>query len=512
MATDPFEALGYVSVISSLLTLILYEMRIDELLVKRWYSRDWGKMALNTHRAFLSWDILLNTWDTVVSDPPQFRGGAGGYDWLVKRYTKSVVSSYVIRKRLWSIRGSMYLFLAVPFMVWTGLDYLNSFFIQLPSAATLLLVFALCIGFWIIQFLFNRTRHKPLREQIRHLVVFRYAQQLVAYDALACELAASDQRASLRKAMQTEFDFLDRIIIREDWTTFTERWVPIRWNTELKARRDFIPLIIPQLYEIWEKHRVYIEEGKRNTNEILASARRFAWYLNICRELHKAAGRSLGRHTRDILNFVSEVYDDELPHIDSKESDRRIPFQSRLLLPLTKPVYILARAPTKLLNEGPRKNEGYTKSFAVFLLNWLQSQYALRLGKDGQFDVKTESEIPEANERSLINALLQILDQCATTEKFTGIWTNLQTDHEMILLENLWDRMNRITGKENLQLLCYFLREASTEARLRLLGLKPWQDALSSSEVQSTLSELLRTGSISSHELKEKIGGLIQNP
>jgi hypothetical protein len=202
---------------------------------------------------------------------------------------------------------------------------------------------------------------------------------------------------------------------------------------------------------------------------------------------------------------VSEVYDDEIPHIESKESDKRIPFQSRLLLPLTKPVYVLSRAPTKLLNEGPRKNEGYTKSFAVFLLNWLQSQYALKLGKDAQYDIKSEAEISEANERVLVNTLLQILDQCTSAEKFTGIWTNLRSDHEMMLLENLWARMNRITGKENQQLLCHFLREASTEARLRLLDLEPWQDALTADEIQSAFEELLKKGSISSSELREKI-------
>ncbi len=510
VATDPFQALGYVSVISSLLTLVLYEMRIDEIFVKRWYSRDWGDMALNTRRAFLSWDLLLNSWDTVVSDPPQFRGGTGNYEWLVKRYTDSVVSSYVIRKRLWAVRGSLYLFLAVPFIVWTGLDYLSDFLVPLDSTTVWLLVFLISIVFWTIQYFFNRTRHKPLRTQIRHLVVFRYAQQLVAYDALACELTGSDERTSLRSTLLTEFEFLDQIIIREDWSTFTDRWVPIRWNTELRARRDFIPSIIPKLFELWIDHRVHIESGKRSTPEILSSSRRLAWYIHVSRELQNTSGRSFGQHTTSILSLISDLYDEELSAVIDDDSEARIPFEKRLLLPLTNPVFVLSRASSKLLNDTPRRDEQSMQSFSGFLLEWLLSRYDGRLDASVMTSAKAGLDTDSPNEEVLVTALSRILGSCQDVSMKSGIWANLQADQVFGMLETLHERMKRIIGNENRQVLCSFLQEASNEARIRLLDTESWQADLASGESRTTLEELLEMKGVTSPELREQISILLE--
>lgn len=96
-AEDFLSIFAVVSVVSSLLTILLYEIRIDEHVVKRWYARIRDDTSEIT-KAFLSWNLLLQTWHVVISDPPQFRWIKDDLSDTAKKFTKSVVSSYAIRR------------------------------------------------------------------------------------------------------------------------------------------------------------------------------------------------------------------------------------------------------------------------------------------------------------------------------------------------------------------------------------------------------------------------------
>ncbi|MBD3407092.1 MAG: hypothetical protein GF411_13320 [Candidatus Lokiarchaeota archaeon] len=504
---DPFQLLTYVSISSSLLTIFLFELRLDESLVRWFYSRVKGIQKTSLNESFVSWNVYLKTWQNPVKDAPQMMSDGGKtIDIVIEESTRSVVESYAIRKRLWSIRGSLYLFLSIPFLISVGIRYLRetsfSSFISFISIPTIfdpsgLFVSTLIVSsvFWSIQIIFNMHRYRTFREELKNLVIFRYVQKLLANDAIENPECYVNNMDLERINLQQELAYLDKVIARDDWAVFIDRWKPLRQNAERRGRVRFRENMIDDLFTTWLSHCVVDEEGKRPNNQIIETARILATQIHFIGEfLTKTNSRKLGHHSKAISQFTVELYY-EITDFNPEEyakglsiskriksfviyDDREYefaPMKVRMLLKFMNPVYLASRATSKLLDDSPRGNETLVMSFGKFIALKLLQYFIGRIPENKLKIIQEEFSNKTAIRcNDITNLIVRLVTHCQQEGSKTGIWNNLGQAEQIETLETVLDWLSSHEREQGV-IIESFLREAGIRARKNLLRDPDWQ-------------------------------------
>ncbi|TXT55896.1 MAG: membrane protein of unknown function [Candidatus Thorarchaeota archaeon] len=503
---NPFEFIAYVSVSSSLLTIFLFELRLDDSLVKWFYNRLTDTHKEDFGRSFVSWNVFLKIWQNPVIEAPQMMSDGGKtINRVIAESTQRVVESYAIRKRLWSIRGSIYLFLSIPFLIWVGVRFIKDTnigstisFLFIPTiidtAGLLIPTLLISTGFWLIQILFNMHRYRSFREELKNLVIFRYAQKLLANDALENPECYVDNQDLERINLQQELIFLDRVISRDDWAVFMDRWRPVRQNVERRGRVRFRENMIDELFANWLAHCVVSQDGRRNNNQILESARVLAMNIHYIGEfLEKTNSIKLGHHSRAVAEFTIDLYYD-ITNFDPKNKEtkkgvlKRItsfikydykdyefaPMTIRMLLKMMNPVYLASRATSKLLNDTPRGNEDLTMSFGRFVSQKMIQYFIGRIPETKLEELQeniSKTHTIRCNDFTNLTVTLVSLAQQEGAK--TGLWKNLDGSEQIDTLETLLDWLTN-HEKEQGVIIESFLREAGVRARKAFLRDPDW--------------------------------------
>ena len=185
--TETFAVAGFAVSWGSL---FLYELGLDERIVKGICRSLAGSRTVFQKHAFLVWLMTLRTWETQTMDPPKEQDYI---DKRVKDAAESVVSSFALERRLWRARATLYLLASMPFLFWTigigakfAVDVIAPKINLVPVIGSILAYvayqtavalrddwFLILIVIWTLEVAITGWRHRIL---IRHI---QYAAQLL---------------------------------------------------------------------------------------------------------------------------------------------------------------------------------------------------------------------------------------------------------------------------------------------------------------------------------------------
>jgi hypothetical protein len=231
----------------SILSIVLYEIGLDEYVVKSIYRRRAGSRSLFQRYSFLLWRWILRTWayETVLAPYPR-REAIDYIETQVDVAVQATVSSPLLEKRLWRIRGSIYLFLAAPFFFWSAaitvsiagilitdisslIPALGPLSLLIPIALTFRDAwFLVLIAFWVAQLAANWYRHKNLREHIEYASQLHFARKTHAV------LSVSTLGPPPFQAKE-ELEILDESLRDHNWSWFVDRFTRVT-----ESLRDWI--------------------------------------------------------------------------------------------------------------------------------------------------------------------------------------------------------------------------------------------------------------------------------
>ncbi len=498
-ADDFVSGLTIVSIITSLMTILLYELRIDEWMVRRWYSRPW-KNEDELEKALISWDILLRTWHVIIRDPPEFFQLENMLADKVRRLTASVVRSRSIDRRLWPIRATMYLFASIPLIIasglmvivrWPGIVSIPLFEFLITADTLPATVLILTVLFWIFQYLINWKRHSQLRDDIFDLVIFRYAQQIVAYDALENPRKYSDSGDPLCRNLLNELDYIDNVVVLGDWFTFTERWNPVRTKIEISARTRFYRVILSELLQFWGKHTVFDQQGRyRNDEDLIGSARVLGWTIHYISMFSRMTTRNVDWCTMQIIDLAKSLYLEDCRRTKrcpepSSVLDRmlghdsegtRIEYKLRQLPRLSNPILVFSRVDQTILLPTKKKPcYSQQREFLQFIYETLSSLSARMSGL--QQSTESTGETPDNPSLSAIcRLILDVFRLSFENHRKIGVWNMLSKDEQLEMLHSLHDRLEEHDpNSEFVYVLASLLKESKYSLMEELKNQQTWQ-------------------------------------
>ncbi len=244
---DLTQSISLVAVFVSILSLVLYEVGLDEYVVKYIYLRRAGARSLFQRYSFLIWRWILRTWafETILAPYPR-RDMKDYIETQVDVAVQATLSSPLMEKRLWRIRGSIYLFLAAPFFFWSAAISVSIAGILITDISSLipalgllsLLIpialifrdtwFLVLIAFWGAQLAANWYRHKNLREHIEYASQLHFARKTYAVLSVSTMGAPPFQAGD-------ELEILDESLRNHNWSWFVDRFTRVT-----ESLRDWI--------------------------------------------------------------------------------------------------------------------------------------------------------------------------------------------------------------------------------------------------------------------------------
>lgn len=262
---DLTQSLALVAMFVSILSIALYEIGLDEYVVKSICRRRAGSGSLFQRYSFLLWRWILRTWESETVPAPYPRRDPTDLLSDIRRWLRipsrpidyietqvdvavqATVSSPLLEKRLWRIRGSIYLFLAAPFFFWSAAIAVSIVEILIIDIGTLinalgplsLLIpialafrdawFLVLIAFWGAQLAANWYRHKNLREHIQYASQLHFARKTHAVLSVSTKGPPSFRAGD-------ELEILDESLRERNWSWFVDRFTRV---TE-RLRDDWI--------------------------------------------------------------------------------------------------------------------------------------------------------------------------------------------------------------------------------------------------------------------------------
>lgn len=321
--SNPVDAIGLVVVAASFWVLLLYETTPDEYIVKafyRWRQRNrlFSQKEAHNH-AFLAWGFLMRAWETELSE---VKWDADYLQNQLNKTTEVVVSSPYVGQRLRRIRSSVYLFLAIPFIIHSSRNSLDiawiayptefsnlplylrnsiEFFIQgwiiHPIIQVWILVF---LAFWALQVIVHLRRHKHLVSYIMYLIWFRHLQRLIAIDQIKRpreyrikegeRMDGTGRLVDIRGRskqplvmIREELTVLQDILSERNWSVFIDRWARIFETIRNEIIRDVSNYAVFYLVEPWAElvlhhnKTIYPEPGR--SFKITEAERQLGWII-----------------------------------------------------------------------------------------------------------------------------------------------------------------------------------------------------------------------------------------
>ncbi|MFW9890039.1 MAG: hypothetical protein ACFFER_17790 [Candidatus Thorarchaeota archaeon] len=266
---DSTQILALVAVFVSILSIALYEIGLDEYVVRSYYRRRAGSRSLFQRYSFLLWRWILRTWESETLPAPYPRKSPSGrvsdlrkwiripsrpIDYIETQVDSAIhatISSPLLEKRLWRIRGSIYLFLAAPFFFWSAaitISIVGLLIIDvnalIPALGILSLLipvalafrdswFFVLFAFWGVQIVVNLYRHKDLRTHIQYTSQVHFARKSYA-------VLSVTSRGPPPFPAENELEILDNSLSEGNFPWFADRFARVVERLRDHWIRDFV--------------------------------------------------------------------------------------------------------------------------------------------------------------------------------------------------------------------------------------------------------------------------------
>ena len=546
MTTNLAASVAIVGVVAPLLTILLYELRVDEFLVKAWYRSISTETKKQFEKSFLAWMLFFKPWSSPATNPPGMDHGADDLTTEVDHFVQSTVSSSAVSQRLWPIRGSFYLFLSIPFLTWTALSTWDIATSSIPAQSILFLGIAvpgrtlanmvfMTSVFWCVQYGVNHYHHRRLRSHIRELILFRFVQRLLSIDTLENPSSYIDSPQSgdrERISLQKELVQLETSLNLNDWITFVDRWYSLREVPMLNAQHRFSDELEKDLLSRWGQHISDIYSNRRYSRVAATQNERcLGWIIYCAIEFAKRGGSKINTVPRRLASFAYRMYLFDTQYASGLKSRSRSmmertlqrvfhnprkgclePVRGGLLIGLANPLYVFATAPLKVL-EDSRKQEDISHEKFVWKLNdWFWK--ALESRVSDQLRPQLEDEVrqtwdPDLGE--LIPLLLKMIRACYENGKDSGLWRLPERYYgaNCELLDELYERVRQWVKDEDWAfILAQFLKEAPTSVRVSVLKAQRWNEYMNLEPVLSLLKSILADSPASDQSLVDAVNEL----
>lgn len=308
--SDPIKAIGIIALSTTLGTILLSGIRIDEWLAKNRFRT----LSFTEHRhlqlIFLSWNAYQETWNTMLASVPAITLKPVDLGGQVDNVIQNVVSSQPVTRQLWRIRAFYFLIISLWFLVDT---VRMSFTYYFPWTVTLLppvlLLMIEIVLYIILVFVFYRLssyRHRHLRRFVLLLASFRFLHRLLAY----YESPISDKpgRDDERKKIKSEMLELDRVLVQGDPPTFIQIWQPIHHALSYRVRREFEDEVAGRLMAHWAKHIKISRDLGSDEHDIIVSGRSFGWLIHYAREGMHLIRRDPQDRVGQLIEYLFDKY------------------------------------------------------------------------------------------------------------------------------------------------------------------------------------------------------------
>lgn len=238
---NPLDTLAIITSIATFGVLLLYEITPDEWAINkilRW--RTHSRESLD--HAILVLSSLVRIWEY---EPTSFKDRNEDYiDEQKKVHINITISDPRIRKRIWRIRASAYVFISLYFIMNAAWNYLTSFTTNNTSisnwyidtylsGAIVLYIISLAIFLFV-----SLYRHRHLTSSIDHLSRYSYLKRLISVQKIRKpEIFEAERKTDdigrLLPSYQTldkEIQLLTTSLVQDEWADFLHRWDHVyRW-------------------------------------------------------------------------------------------------------------------------------------------------------------------------------------------------------------------------------------------------------------------------------------------
>ncbi|MHA2300124.1 MAG: hypothetical protein ACXACD_04130 [Candidatus Thorarchaeota archaeon] len=364
---DLTQSLALVAVFVSILSIALYEIGLDEYFVKSIYRRRAGSRSLFQRYSFLLWRWILRTWESETVQAPYPRREPTGIlsdfrRWLripsrpidyietqVDVAVQATISSPFLEKRLWRIRGSIYLFLAALFFFWSAAIAVSIVGILITDISTLIPAlgplslfipialafrdgwFLVLITFWGAQLVANWRRHMHLREHIQYSSQLHFARKSHAVLSVTTKGPPPFQA-------ENELETLDESLWEGSWSRFVDSFTRVTerlrddWIVDFVEKEGLFDLVrrwasLAYLY-IESPHtpiqtRVVMQEEKEKLGWLV-------YYFAVLRELKHEYDKEakhlvelpFPKYTEEewaFIDWMRTFWNDSLPNLDKPD-------------------------------------------------------------------------------------------------------------------------------------------------------------------------------------------------
>ena len=319
-------SLALASIFSSFLALFLFELSIDELVVKAVFRRLSGKKYGFQRRRFLLWNFFLQSWNYEHSS---FDAKYEKLEREISQMSEAAVSSSLVSPRLWRLRGEIYLIVSVIPLVSTLTiilnDLVSSSFMSASPWFTIIQQLAGIFnnnGFVIILILMGTLtfvawyRHRHLSNTIRYLAQFRYMERNLALANMSDE-SDYDYVGAVPRVWK-EITLQIELLKLRDWSFFIDR--TSRWGRKLSKQiaDDILENGLYSMIESW----AYLANPnvKNNRDELWDQMCWTHYYFKKLLEFEKATRFDKSDDEYPKLDELSKKL---IEHIGEKiESDR----------------------------------------------------------------------------------------------------------------------------------------------------------------------------------------------
>ncbi|MFQ5833139.1 MAG: hypothetical protein ACE5H4_10580 [Candidatus Thorarchaeota archaeon] len=275
VTADPIFWITIIGIMSPPLTVLLYELGLDERYFKNLFTKEVLRARQLLAETFSAYNLYLTTAESRLDRPAWGEKFARDPFVEAKVYIEQTIDSYQVRRRFWRLRGTLYLRTAMVCFLITG--YLLVLRILSPDIFTMVFVILLAIlSIPILDriiVLANRSRREGILVNIGSLVGYYYLQTLVARDrATDPESYASDQR---KRMLLLELETLDRILARGDWIIWNSRWGEVTDDVYGVVRRDARGKFTTTVFRYWGQ----VVNAYLTDSDYDVQLRKFDWHV-----------------------------------------------------------------------------------------------------------------------------------------------------------------------------------------------------------------------------------------
>ncbi len=298
ISSDPSVWLSSLAIVSPILTIILYEMALEEEMIKGKFKKHLINHQVQSRRDFFNCNLFIRSWESTLQP---FDGVTDTFVNDLSDFAWSVVSSYVARRHFWRLRATYYLRISLPLLIFQGIRLIDIGlrYIMTPIIGDFWWIVILG-GSWILVSFgvdYQIKKARKLRIDRTETFLDSYITYLYWHTMVGSDTARNLKEyipTSIRGIVKKELDSLDSLLVRTDWDVFIQRWGRLSRNVIDLAEDDFHKYFQRRAYKLWG-HYIHENRRKKDTSIVV---RQLEWLM------YYASGTELPESEADLLRVM----------------------------------------------------------------------------------------------------------------------------------------------------------------------------------------------------------------